>query len=150
MKPKASTFIFNQIIKPHLKRMLIIHTHNMPAAQPIFTRRLSRKLENAVINASFDLSIPRTVMLAKVCRSESGVEYIQGDEFETAACVPKQVGDQLTEALEQITHNKRHYIGDAYIVANGLVNIPDDLAEKLFRQFGAFNALAKWELDNAK
>ena len=88
----------------------------------------------------------RTVLVAKILRSESGDEYMQGEELDTSApCIPEDAADQFTAAMEGITHNKQHCIGDAYLVANGLVNIPTDLAEALFRRFGAWEGLAEWE-----
>ena len=148
MKKKKPDFWIEKVAKPHMKRMLVVHTHNMPQAVPVFTAkyRLPVATEEAVISLSFDLKMHRTVLIAKILRSESGDEYMQGEELDTTApCIPEDAADQFTEALEGITHNKRHYIGDAYLVANGLVNIPVDLAEALFRKFGAWEGLAAWE-----
>ena len=139
------------LIDTHMNKLLIVHTWNMPAAQPLFDSkyRLSWALEQAVIHASFDIRQHRTILLAKILRNEKGEEYLQAEEYEADPCIPDEAADQFTEALEQVTHNKKHLIGDAYIVANGLINIPEDLAEKLFRAFGAWDGEALWEKQEA-
>ncbi|MBE0505890.1 MAG: hypothetical protein IBX50_04110 [Marinospirillum sp.] len=116
-----------------------------------------QRLADAAVTVALKRRMPKTAFLTKICRSESGQEYIaEPVEISLSSCRPDDlidpddadagtVADMLADALSGITHNKSHYICDAYLIANRDREFTEQWAVDRFTENGAWRGKAKWE-----
>lgn len=135
--------------------LLVAVGANGQGIQPLFQSRVPPdSVAQATIDRIFKRRTPKTVLITKICRAESGQEYIaEPIEIGLSSCFltdhmpdsDKQIADWISEKLEQVTHNPKHLICDAYIVAHKETEISEAFATRIFNTQGAWKHQARWE-----
>jgi len=146
-KPKATKKLISKKLDAMVERLLFVAVGKDDTIQPFFHGSMPpEKLAQAAIDKAINTRRPRVGYLTKICRSESGQEYIAEPlEVELSSCLPDDAAPILQEHLDSVTHNSKHFICDAYIIKNGKGSISEDLATRLFDRLGAWDYKAKWE-----
>lgn len=146
-KPKAIDKLIIKKIDALVEKLLFVAVGNDDAIQPFFHGSIPPdNLAQAAIAKALSKRHPRVGYLTKICRNESDQEYIaEPIEVELSSCLPDDAAPIFQEHLDGVTHNKKHFICDAYIIKNGKGSISEDLATKLFDRLGAWEGKARWE-----
>ena len=155
-KPQATGKLIERRLDKLASDLLLVAVGaNGQGVQLLFPDRLPPdNTAKAAIDRISKRRTPKTVFITKICRAESGQEYIaEPIEICLSSCFltdpmpdsDQLIADWINGQLEQVTHNPKHLICDAYIVAHKETEISEAFATRVFNTQGAWKHRAKWE-----